>query len=165
VPGENTTAALLLKLWNTAGSELVPVRFDKIMKLVAAGEFDAGLIIHEGRFVYGDYGLVKIADLGEWWETYTGLPIPLGVIAARSDRFSCEETVHISGMVSASIEYADKNPAASAAYIRSFAQELDPAVIQQHISLYVNSFSADMGEAGLNALETLESEALKKGLL
>jgi 1,4-dihydroxy-6-naphthoate synthase len=154
VPGRMTTANLLLRLFEP---ELPPGRemvYSDIMPAVERGEVDAGLIIHESRFTYPDHGLVKVVDLGEWWERETGTPIPLGGIVAR--RSLGEALIHrIEAGIRASVEHALRHPAASAAYVTAHAQEMDPAVMQQHIDLYVNDFSVDVGAEGERAIEEL----------
>lgn len=162
IPGEYTTAHLLLKLW-FPGLRTVPARFDEIMPGVRDGRYDAGLIIHEGRFVYPEYGLRKIVDLGEWWERETGLPIPLGCIAIRRDCMEFHGTV--GRIISESAAFAQRNPDKSAGYIRSYAREMDDNVIHEHISLYVNDFSLSLGKEGMKAVTTLEEMARCRGIL
>lgn len=152
IPGVLTTANLLLRLFGPefpAGREMV---YSEIMPAVERGEIDAGLIIHESRFTYPEHGLVKVVDLGEWWERETGAPIPLGGIVARTalgeDRIAAIESA-----IRASVEYAFANPDASADYVRRHAQEMDPAVMRQHIDLYVNDFTVDLGAEGERAIE------------
>lgn len=164
IPGRNTTANLLLRLFTPdapAGEECV---YSDIMPAVARGEVDAGLIIHESRFTYADHGLVKVVDLGEWWEQETGLPIPLGGILARRD---LGETMirAIDDALRRSVERAFANPAASRDYVRAHAQELDDAVMQQHIDLYVNHFSIDLGEEGERAIHELFARARRAGII
>jgi 1,4-dihydroxy-6-naphthoate synthase len=128
--------------------------FDAIMPAVANGEVDAGVIIHEGRFTYGAYGLRRLVDLGEWWEDFTGLPLPLGGIAVRrtlADGVKAE----IDRAVRASVEHGLANPEATVEYVRAHAQEIDPVVCQQHIDLYVNDFSVDYGAEGEEAIRRL----------
>lgn len=154
IPGRMTTANLLLRLF---GPELSPGRemvYSDIMPAVASGEVDAGLIIHESRFTYPKHGLVKVVDLGEWWEGETGAPIPLGGIIAR--RSLGDALIRrIESGIRASVEHAFRDPAASAAYVAEHAQEMEPAVMRQHIELYVNDFSVDVGEEGERAISEL----------
>src|SRR6185295_15442735 len=124
------------------------------MPAVARGEVDAGLIIHESRFTYADHGLVKVVDLGEWWERETGLPIPLGGILARRDLGKATIRA-VDKALRRSVEHAFIAPEASWAYVRAHAQELDDTVIQQHIDLYVNELSVDVGEEGERAIREL----------
>jgi 1,4-dihydroxy-6-naphthoate synthase len=163
IPGELTTANLLLGLWKPEIKNKTVVRFNEIMPGVASGRFDAGLIIHEGRFVYPEYGLKKIIDLGEWWENETGLPIPLGCIALRKN----EQVLYndINAVISSSVEYAMTNGGASRDYIRRYATEMDDDVIMSHIDLYVNDYTLDMGDTGRKAADRLEVMARCRGII
>ncbi len=164
IPGRHTTANLLLRLFDPSlpqGSERV---YSDIMPAVQRGEVDAGLIIHESRFTYLQHGLFKLIDLGEWWESTTGLPIPLGGILAR--RALGKNRIHeIDAAVRKSVEYAFHNPRASRDYVRAHAQEMDDAVIRQHIDLYVNQFSVDLGKEGERAVTELFSRASAAGII
>lgn len=150
VPGERTTAYLLFRLWASSAYDIEVVPFHEIMPGVASGRFDAGLVIHEARFTYPGYGLVSLVDLGQWWEETTGLPIPLGAILAKP-----EIAAQATEWIRASVRYAWANPSASAAYVREHAQEMSPEVQRQHIALYVNEFTEDIGEAGREAARRL----------
>jgi 1,4-dihydroxy-6-naphthoate synthase len=154
VPGRETTAFALLRLAAPALGEVVELRYDRILSAVVDGEVDAGLIIHESRFTYGQHGLVAVADLGEWWEAETGLPVPLAGIFVRSD---VEPTLAdaASAALRASVEYAFAHPEASRDYVRSLAQELSDEVCAAHIALYVNAYSLDIGDEGLAAIDRL----------
>jgi 1,4-dihydroxy-6-naphthoate synthase len=158
VPGRETTAFLLLRLAAPALGEVVELRYDRILDAVVTGEVDAGLIIHESRFTYAEHGLVSVADLGEWWEGETGLPVPLAGIFARSDLQSdvadAAETA-----IRASVEYAFANPEASIDYVRSLSQEMSDEVCAAHIALYVNEHSIDIGDEGLAAIDRLLGRA------
>lgn len=165
VPGEMTTANLLFNLWSEKHGEVVYTRFDKIMPGIQSGEFDAGVIIHEGRFIYQDIGLKKIVDLGEWWESQTRLPIPLGCIAIRRDRETVTYKERIEKIIKKSIDHGLANPAASREYIKKYSQELSDDVIENHISLYVNEFSRSLGKKGKETLKVLEEAATSRGLL
>jgi 1,4-dihydroxy-6-naphthoate synthase len=164
IPGRNTTANLLLRLLAPdaqPGTELV---YSDIIPAVARGEVDAGLIIHESRFTYPRHGLVKVVDLGEWWEQTTGLPIPLGGIMAR--RTLGDETIRrIDDAIRRSVEHAFAQPDASRGYVRAHAQEMDDAVARQHIDLYVNRFSVDLGDEGEGAVRELFGRAANAGVL
>jgi 1,4-dihydroxy-6-naphthoate synthase len=163
VPGDRTTAYLLFRLWAAdLGAKVEIVPFHKIMPGVAAGKYDAGLVIHEARFTYADHGLVALADLGEWWEADTGLPIPLGAILAHRDRVDPEQAAE---WVRASVRHAWAHPKASRDYVLAHAQELSPKVAAQHIDLYVNSFTEDLSEEGYEAVEVLLSRAAAQGLV
>ncbi|MCP4129831.1 MAG: 1,4-dihydroxy-6-naphthoate synthase [bacterium] len=164
IPGEYTTAYMLLKLWKPGLENVAATRFDNILEGVRSGEFDAGVIIHEGRFVYPEYNLTRIVDLGEWWEQETGLPIPLGCIAARSDLH--EDTIQsINSILRSSVEYALANRQVSEEYVRSWAVEMDKDVIQSHIDLYVNDFTVDLGTKGREAVSALEEMARSRGII
>ncbi|MDT4980611.1 MAG: 1,4-dihydroxy-6-naphthoate synthase [Pseudonocardiales bacterium] len=162
VPSERSTAYLLFRLWaagqRPARIDVVP--FSAIMPAVRDGQYDAGLVIHEARFTYPEYGLTALVDLGEWWESDTGLPIPLGAILAKRDL----DAQAITRVIRASVEYAWANPSASAAYVADHADEMSPAVQQQHINLYVNDFTRDLGEEGYAAATVLLDRAHAAGL-
>lgn len=160
VPGRETTAFLLLSLAAPAPGELVEMRYDRILRAVETGEVDAGLIIHESRFTYRGHGLELVADLGDWWEGETGLPIPLGAILARRD-LGEETAAAAEAAIRRSVEYAFAHPEASRAYIRANAQELSDDVCDAHIGLYVNEFTIDLGDEGLAAVEGLTSRAVR----
>lgn len=164
IPGELTTANLLLQLHGAGYERCLILPFDQIMATVASGQVDAGLIIHESRFTFAEHGLVEVEDLGAWWEELTGLPIPLGGILARRDlgRATIES---VENAIRASVRYALDHPQETRAYIRTHAQELDDAVIEQHIQLYVNHFSLDLGEEGLAAVQELLHRAASAGII
>ncbi|MFD1957422.1 1,4-dihydroxy-6-naphthoate synthase [Paenibacillus thailandensis] len=166
VPSERSTAYLLFRLWaaqNIPGGpgEIVVMPFHEIMPAVRDGRLDAGLVIHEARFTYPSYGLELMADMGSWWESDTGLPIPLGAIIARRslDRSSLEDWIR------RSVEYAWANPEASRDYVLKHAQEMSPDVAQAHIDLYVNEFTRELGEDGYAAVEALLGRAAREGLV
>ncbi len=163
-PGRLTTAQLLLQLSQPSSVKTVFMRFDQIMPAVERGEVDAGLIIHESRFTYPQHGLVKLLDLGQWWEGETGLPLPLGAILARRD-LPPETLKTLNQAVRSSLEYAYAHPLEPKAYIRQHANEMDDAVMQQHIDLYVNEFSKDVGDEGERAVQELFSRAAARGLI
>lgn len=165
IPGELTTAHLLLKLWNPGITRTVVDRFDNILKGVASGTYDAGLIIHEGRFVYPDYGCRKIVDLGQWWEETTGLPIPLGCIAVKNASPAFDNRKTITRILNASIQYAFDHPHASKEFVKAHAQEMADDVIAGHIALYVNEFSLSLGENGTKAVTRLEEMAAWANIL
>lgn len=164
IPGERTTANLLLRSFAPPDIESVSMRFDRIMPALAAGQVDAGLVIHESRFTYPDWNLACMVDLGELWETDTGLPLPLGVIVA--DRTLDPALVReFESALRASVRLARREPDASRPYVRAHAQELSDAVCDQHIALYVNVFSETLGEQGRAAIETLLERGRASGLL
>ncbi|MGW0476993.1 1,4-dihydroxy-6-naphthoate synthase [Streptomyces coeruleorubidus] len=169
VPSEKSTAYLLFRLWaaDTLGDgvgEIVVMPFHEIMPAVRDGKVDAGLVIHEARFTYRDYGLHKLADMGEHWENTTGLPIPLGAIIAK--RSLGEQKLRLlADSVRASVRAAWDDPEVSRPYVMEHAQEMDPAVADQHIGLYVNEFTADLGEDGYAAVRGLLTRAAAEGLV
>ena len=154
IPGRETTAFRLLRLAAPALGEVVEMRYDGILRAVAEGLVDAGLIIHESRFTYADHGLVKVADLGEWWEGETGLPVPLAGICARSDLDAATATT-VERAIRDSVQYAFDHPEASRAYVRAHSQELSDEVCDAHIRLYVNRLSLDVGDEGVRAIARL----------
>jgi 1,4-dihydroxy-6-naphthoate synthase len=165
VPSDRSTAFLLFNLWlrdlgePEVSWEVVP--FDQIMPAVRDGRFDAGLVIHEARFTYGEYGLESLVDLGEWWEGSTGCPIPLGAIIAKSHL----DTEAITAAIRASLDYAWAHPEASRGYVAEHAQEMSAEVCRKHIDLYVNEFSRDLGTEGRMAVERLLGGAAELGLV
>jgi len=166
VPSERSTAYLLFRLWVAryvpeGVGDIVVMPFQEIMPAVRAGEVDAGLVIHEARFTYQNYGLELLVDLGDWWEEDTGLPIPLGAIVAKREL----DREAIAGWIRASLNYAWAHPEASMDYVLHHAQELSPEVAKAHIALYVNEFSENLGERGYKAVETLLARAVAEGLV
>lgn len=166
VPGEWSTAYLLFRLWairhvpeGVSGIAVLP--FNEIMPAVRDGLVDAGLVIHEARFTYPSYGLTPLADLGAWWEAETGLSLPLGAIIARRSL----DLPAVVGWIRTSLAYAWAHPEASREYVLSRAQELVPEVVEAHIKLYVNEFTADLGETGYEAVATLLRRAAREELV
>lgn len=154
IPGVDTTAHLLLQYYAPEVRKKEVLLFSEIMPAVADGRLDAGVIIHESRFVYPNFGLQLAADLGEYWETQTGLPIPLGGIVAR--KALGELTVaKLDRALRRSIAFAFENPEVVMPYVRSLAQELEPDVMRAHIDLYVNDYSLDYGPQGDKAIAKL----------
>ncbi|MFJ8061003.1 1,4-dihydroxy-6-naphthoate synthase [Streptomyces sp. NPDC096142] len=169
VPSTTSTAYLLFRLWAADAipggvGKIVVLPFHEIMPAVRDGVVDAGLVIHEARFTYGRYGLHRMADMGEEWEKRTGLPIPLGAIVARR---SLGEPLlrRLTHTVRASVRAAWDDPEASRAHVLKHAQEMEPDVVDQHIDLYVNGFTADLGGEGLHAVRTLLDRSAALGLL
>jgi 1,4-dihydroxy-6-naphthoate synthase len=158
IPGRETTAFLLLRLAAPELGAVVELRYDRILGAVERGEVDAGLIIHESRFTYADHGLARVADLGDWWESQTGMPIPLAGICAREE-LGDELAAAAEAAIRASVEYAFANREASREYVRAHSQELSDEVCDAHIALYVNDFSVDLGDEGLRAIEQLVGRA------
>ena len=169
VPSERSTAYLLFRLWAAEAvpgglGEVVVLPFHEIMPAVRDGKVDAGLVIHEARFTYQRYGLRSLADMGQAWETATGLPIPLGAIIARRS-LGAERLGELAAAIRASVGYAWAQPQASREYVLAHAQEMDPAVADQHIALYVNDFTADLGPDGYAAVHGLLERAAAAGLV
>jgi 1,4-dihydroxy-6-naphthoate synthase len=154
IPGQWTTARLLLESFGPAGMTLVPMRFDWIMPSVANGDVDAGVVIHEGRFTFPQHGLVEVADLGALWELATHLPLPLAVMAAERS-LGAELHDALGRALRASVELARKDPAAPRAYVRQHARELDDKVCERHVALYVNDLTVAHGEVGRKAIEAM----------
>ena len=165
IPGERTTAFLLLQLaLNGRPKRIERMRFDRIVSAVVEGRVDAGLIIHESRFTYRDAGLIAIADLGEWWENFTLLPIPLGAILARKD-VDLDEARRLSEAIRGSLAFARANPDRVMPYVREHAVEMNDDVMRRHIDLYVNNFTDDLGDDGMRAVAALLSRAREAGVL
>ena len=163
VPGEFTTAHLLLRLWNPALKNRVFMPFDQIMDAVESGAVDAGVVIHEGRFVYKDRGFHCLEDLGAWWEGETGQPIPLGCIAAKKS-LGAERIAEFERQLKDSIETAFADPDSTRDYIKAHAQELADSVTSEHIKTYVNEFTLDLGDEGRAAIDRLEKMMHRIGI-
>ena len=164
IPGELTTAALLLRLFAPGARRLVVCPFDRIFDALLESRADAGVIIHEGRFTYRARGLEKVIDLGEWWEATTGLPIPLGgIIASRA--LGAERIREVGGWVRRSVRSARERPEAVGEFVRAHAQEMAEDVIQAHIDLYVNEFTVDLGTEGMKAVDALLRMAEERGIV
>ncbi|MEW6107939.1 MAG: 1,4-dihydroxy-6-naphthoate synthase [Nitrospirota bacterium] len=165
IPGELTTAFLLLQIFNPSLKQNVIVMpFNNIMESVKTGDVDAGLIIHESRFTYKKYGLKQLIDLGRWWEEETGLPIPLGgILAKRSLGWNLIKK--IDRLLKKSIEYAFSNRPETKSYIKKYSQEIEDEVIEQHINLYVNDYSIDIGDDGIQAVKELLERAEGEGII
>lgn len=166
VPSDRSTAYLLFRLWAAEQvpggvGQIVIMPFHEIMPAVQSGRVDAGLVIHEARFTFAEYGLHLLTDLGSWWEEQTGLPIPLGAIIARRSL----DVEAISKYIKNSVAYAWAHPEASEEYVLSYAQEMNPEVAKAHINLYVNQFTTDVGEEGYRAIHTLFSKAMQEKLI
>jgi 1,4-dihydroxy-6-naphthoate synthase len=169
VPSERSTAYLLFRLWAAdqvpgGVGEIVVLPFNEIMPAVRDGRVDAGLVIHEARFTYQNYGLHSLADMGEHWESTTGLPIPLGAIIAKRS-LGAERLHALADAARASVQAAWDDPAVSRDYVLAHSQEMDPAVADQHIGLYVNEFTADLGTDGYAAVRGLLTRAAAEGLV
>ena len=164
IPGIHTTANLLLALATPAAKDKTELLFSRIEDAIINGEFDAGLIIHESRFTYEAKGLVKLIDLGDWWESETGAAIPLGGIVTRRS-FDRELCATIDSVIKASHQYSWDHYPELSSFVKENAQEMEENVMRQHIDLYVNEYSTDLGETGRKAIHTLFDKAKKAGLL
>lgn len=165
VPGRLTTAFLLLQLFDpTLKERVIFMPFHRIIDAVRNDEADAGLIIHESRFTYQEAGLQQVVDLGEWWEKETGLPIPLGGIIAKRE-LGEGRINEIEKDIRKSLEYAFANSAEPKAYIKKHSQEIEDSVIEQHVGLYVNAYSLDIGGDGIRAVDKLFRLAEEKGII
>lgn len=164
IPGRMTTAARLLDMTGRFAGPREEMLFSDVMDAVAQGRVEAGVIIHEGRFTYAAHGLVKLLDLGQWWEESFHAPLPLGVIVARRD-LPCAFLQAIQTAIAASLDHARARPRDSADYIRVHAQELSDEVTQAHIRTFVTDFSRDLGDKGRAAvLRLVEGAAAESGL-
>jgi 1,4-dihydroxy-6-naphthoate synthase len=164
IPGRLTTAFLLLRLALGREPKVKVLRFDEIVAAVAAGAVDAGLIIHESRFTYAQAGLASVIDLGDWWETATGNPIPLGAILVRRDIGEAEARA-IDAWIRESLAFARTREPEIIDYVRAHAFEMDDAVMRAHIALYVNDYSDDVGTSGIAAVNDLFERAAAHGLI
>ncbi len=164
IPGEFTTANMLFRLYSPAAGNLRAMRFDTIMQALLDGEVDVGVIIHESRFTYEEQGLICLQDLGQWWEQISGHPIPLGCIAARRS-LGQEKIEAIDRGIQESIRYADSHPAECVRYMQEHAQEMDEKVMQNHIGLYVNEYSKELGHEGLAAIDSFLERGRAAGIL
>lgn len=164
VPGRWTTARFLYGWFADPAASCVDMRFQRVMPAVASGDFDAGVVIHEGRFTYPERGLRLLADLGALWEQETGGPLPLGVIAVRRDLGNAVAR-RIGDGLRASIELARRAPRHSDAWVRAHSQELDADVCARHIALYVNDYSVELGESGRRAIDDMLARGRARGLL
>jgi 1,4-dihydroxy-6-naphthoate synthase len=163
VPGELTTAFLVLKLYQPAVRHVV-VAFDAIEAHVAAGRADAGLLIHEGQLTYADRGLHLWADLGDWWHGETGLPLPLGGNAVRRD-LGPTLMGEVARDLKASIEYGLAHRAEALAHAQAYSRGLDPARVDRFVGMYVNAYTVDYGDTGRRAVAELLGRAHRAGLV
>jgi 1,4-dihydroxy-6-naphthoate synthase len=163
IPGKLTTAYLLLRLFDPSIENLTVMTFNRIMDAVSKGDATAGLIIHESRFTYPRYKLEKLLDLGEWWERYSGLPIPLGGILGKRS-LGRDLLLRVEEGIRESIRYAGAHPDEVMGYCRRYSQEMDEKVMRSHIDLYVNTFSLDLAREGLSAVRRLFTEAEARGI-
>ena len=164
LPGRWTTGHLLLRLYAPDAHRRIFTPYDRIFDLLNSGEADCGVIIHESRFTFEAAGFRPLVDLGAWWEAQTGMPIPLGGIAARKE-LGPALIQRIDGAVRSSIEHAMQNPDGALPYVRKYAQEMDDQVLSAHIRTFVNDFSLDFGDRGREAIDTLARMATDAGAL
>jgi 1,4-dihydroxy-6-naphthoate synthase len=164
IPGKYTTANFLLRLAFPQAVNTSEVVFSAIEGAVLRGDYEAGLIIHENRFTYEGKGLKKVIDLGEFWERETGAPIPLGGIVIRRG-LPQEVQRTVNDIVRRSVEFAFAHPEVSLPFVRRHAQEMSDEVMRQHIDLYVNDFSLDLGSEGRRAVALLFERAAAAGII
>jgi 1,4-dihydroxy-6-naphthoate synthase len=138
----------------------VEMVFSEIEESIVSGKVDLGLIIHENRFTYQQKGLIKITDLGEWWETYSQSAIPLGGIVVQRNLPESDQLL-INQLVKESVEYAFANPEDVMPFVKKHAQAMDELVMKKHIDLYVNKYSIDLGEIGKKAVIELFDKAIE----
>lgn len=164
IPGEMTTAHLLLRLFSKDRIQTVVMPFDQIMPAMQKGKIDYGVVIHEGRFTYQNYGLECLQDLGIFWEQSFNLPIPLGIIAARR---SCPKTIlkSVESALSQSIIYAWNNKKTVYPYVKGHAQEMEEKVVSSHIDLYVTKESQKLSYDGKKAISFLLKKAIEYRLI
>lgn len=164
IPGKYTTANFLLGLAYPNAQNKPIMLFSDIEQAILSGQVDAGLIIHENRFTYQDKGLVKIIDLGEFWEQMTQQAIPLGGIVVRRALDTALQQ-KIDRVLKRSLEYAFANTEDVLPFVKDFAQAMEPEVMLQHIGLYVNEFTLDLGEKGRRAIQFMFELGREKGVL
>ena len=164
IPGRNTTAFLLLMSLLGRPRQAWAMRFDEIMPAVAAAACDAGLVIHESRFTFRNHGLRELCDFGELWQRATAAPLPLGIIAARRD-LGAEVLARLTAMLRDSVRLARNDPDRPRHWVREHAQEMSDEVCDQHIELYVNDFTEDLGDVGRNAIDQLLRRGRDAGML
>jgi 1,4-dihydroxy-6-naphthoate synthase len=164
IPGRLTTAYLALQLCLGKETPVEVLPFDQILPAVAEGRAEAGLIIHEGQLYYGDKGLHKVVDLGQWWFETTGLPLPLGGNVVRRD-LGDARIARIARLLKGSIQYALDHRAEALAYALKYARDLDPALADRFVGMYVNDWTLDYGPVGRQAVRTLLDRAAEAGIL
>lgn len=164
IPGKYTTANFLLSIAHPEATNKVEMLFSDIEDAVLSGKVDAGLIIHENRFTYQEKGLKKIIDLGEYWENTTGNLIPLGGIVIKRN-LPTEIIQKVNKLLRKSIEFAFANPDSPLEYMKHNAQEMDKKIMMQHVDLYVNKYSIDLGEEGKSAITKMFNLAQEKGII
>lgn len=158
IPGKQTTANLLFTLAHPEAINKTEVLFSEIENAVLNDEYDLGLVIHESRFTYADRGLEKIMDMGDWWERETGAAIPLGGIVTRRN-FDKDTCAAIDSLIKESVAYSWKNYPNLSSFVTDNAQEMEEKVMRQHIDLYVNEYTTDLGDVGVQAINTMFRKA------
>ncbi len=153
-PGLHTTANALLMRYFPQVESIVPMLFSEIAQAVEQGVTDAGVLIHEGRFVYQRRNLEFVADLGKLWEAQTSLPLPLGAIVIKRE-VAEQVRADFEALLANSVRFAFDNPTLSREFIKQHAQELEDEIINQHIALFVNNYTVSLGEEGRKAVEKL----------
>ncbi len=164
LPGEWTTAHLLFRMWAPQAGDRFFRPYDQIFETLSSGRADCGVIIHESRFTFQQLGYHQVADLGAWWEDQTGMPIPLGCIAAHN-RLGEEVPEQLDNAIRKSIALAYEKPEATLGYMRTHAQEMTQEVLDAHVHTFVNEFSRDLGEQGRQAVTALEEKARQIGII
>lgn len=164
IPGKYTTANFLLSIAHPEATNKKEMLFSDIENAILTRKVDAGLLIHENRFTYEQKGLEKIIDLGEYWENTTGALIPLGGIVMKRS-FDSGTINKVNRLIRKSIEYAFKNEGSALAYMQQHAQEMDEQIMMQHVALYVNKYSIDLGEEGRAAVTKMFNLAQQKGVI
>ena len=163
VPGTLTSAFLALKIFN-ADFQYEVVPFDKIIEAVQSGQCDAGLLIHEGQLFYESIGLHKILDLGEWWHEWTGLPLPMGGNVIRRE-LGPEIIRQVSNCLRESIRYSLSNREAALAYAMQFARDMDTALADRFVAMWVNDLTLDYTDRGRAAVQRILAEGFERGII
>ena len=163
IPGEMTTAYLTLRLCQPDFNPEV-VQFDQILPYVREGNADAGLIIHEGQLTYGQAGLHKVVDLGEWWYEETGLPLPLGANAIRRD-LGVEKIRRITALIKQSIQYSLEHREGGLAYAMNYARDMETELADRFVGMYVNDYTLDYGEKGRAGVRELMERGYRSGVI
>ncbi len=164
LPGNLTTAHLLFRLWKPDADKRIFTTYDKIFDFINRDQADCGVIIHESRFTFEEYGFRFLVDLGAWWRENTGMPVPLGCIAAKRS-IGDNGLRDIDNMLKLSLKKAESNPSGAMTYIKKFSQELSDSILLHHIHMFVNEFSLGFSDIGLKAIDELYSRAFEMGII
>ena len=164
IPGKLTSAYLTLQLCMGKDVPVMLLPFDQILPAVAAGDVPAGLLIHEGQLFYGDKGLHKVLDLGQWWYEQTSLPLPLGGNVVRKDLGEAM-VLKIAGLLKQSIHYALEHREEALTYALAYARDLDPKLADRFVGMYVNHWTVDYGPRGREAVRQFLGRAAEAGLV